>query len=77
MRVRWSTYKRRFGPIQCRNWQSYGHVNCHLSSVCSLCGGNHQYEKCVHLNSNEKGNYYSIKCTKCHENHHLFYLLIY
>ena len=71
MRVRWNTYKRRSGPIQCRNCQSYGHgnLNCHLPSVCSLCGENHQYEKCLHLNSYEEGNYYSIKCANCKQNH--------
>lgn len=71
VRVSWSMYKRRGGPMQCTSCQQFGHGNrnCHLQTKCSLCGEQHNATDCIHLNQYEEGIYVSIKCCNCNGNH--------
>lgn len=71
VKVSWSMYKRRGGPIQCTTCRQFGHgnKNCHLQTKCSLCGEQHDSTECIHLNQYEEGIYVSIKCCNCNGNH--------
>lgn len=66
VKVSWETRKNQRDMAQCRRCQTWGHVarNCHRSTKCSKCAGNHEITQCNEENT--------VKCANCSGPHRSF-----
>lgn len=66
VKVSWETRKNQRDMAQCRRCQTWGHVarNCHRTTKCSKCAGNHEITQC------NEGN--TVKCANCNGPHRSF-----
>jgi len=66
VKISWENRKNQREMTQCRKCQTWGHVarNCHRTTKCSKCAGNHEITQCQPENP--------IKCANCGESHRSF-----